>query len=60
MRHSPVWTILPLILFAALREHGAERNAAAAWKTLHGACRRTQGECDAGSIYVFPELTNVR
>jgi hypothetical protein len=59
MRRLPVWTILTLILLA-----GCESTGQSGTPQQRGRPCTTRvqdaGQCDAGSIYVFPELTNVR
>jgi hypothetical protein len=60
MRRVPVWAMLPLILLAACQstpQPGAPPAAAARQCPPRLA---DSGQCNTGSIYVFPELTNVR
>jgi hypothetical protein len=59
MRFVPVWTMLPLILLAACQ------SAPQSGGSLHSGrpCSprlADAGQCNPSSIYVFPELTNIR
>ena len=60
MRRLPVWTMLPLILLAACESTG--QSGTPQQQQGRPCTTRVQdtGQCGAGSIYVFPELTNVR
>jgi len=58
MRFVPAWTMLPLILLAACQSTGQSGTP----QQGRPCTSRVQdaGQCNVGSIYVFPELTNVR
>lgn len=58
MRLVPVWTMLPIILLAACQstgQSGTPQQSRPCSPRLEDA-----GQCNTGSIYVFPELTSVR
>jgi hypothetical protein len=59
MRRLPVWTMLPLILLAACESTG---QSGTPQQQGRPCTTRVQdaGQCGAGSIYVSPDLTNVR
>ena len=60
MRFVPVWTMLPLILLAACQS--APQSGGPGYNQGRPCSPRMvdSGQCNSGSIYVFPELTNVR
>lgn len=62
MRFVPIWTMLPLILLAACQSTGQSTGKSGAAPQGRPCTARAEeaGQCNAGSIYVFPELTNVR
>jgi hypothetical protein len=60
MRLVPVWTLLPLILLAACQSSGQTGAPPAAAARPCPSRLQDAGQCNTGSIYVFPELTNVR
>jgi hypothetical protein len=59
MRFAPVWTMLPLILLAACQSGQTGSPPAAASRQCPPRLADS-GQCNTGSIYVFPELTNIR
>jgi hypothetical protein len=59
MRLLPAWTMLPLILLAACQSGQTGGPPAAAARQCPPRLADS-GQCGASSIYVFPELTNVR
>lgn len=54
-----VWTMLPLILLAACQS-GQTGGPPAAVSRQCPPRLADSGQCGTSSIYVFPELTNVR
>ena len=60
MRRVPVWTMLPLILLAACQNTTQTGNAPVPRGTPCPTRLQDAGQCPSSSIYVFPELTNVR
>ena len=60
MRFVPVWTMLPLILLAACQS--APPSGGSGYNQGRPCSPRMadSGQCNTNSIYVFPELTNVR
>ena len=60
MRRVPVWTMLPLILLAACQS--APQSGGSGYNQGRSCTTRMHdaGQCNPGSIYVFPDLTNVR
>lgn len=60
MRRAPVWTmLLPLILLAACQSAPQSGKPPAAAGRPCPPRLADAGQCNTGSIYVFPELTNV-
>jgi hypothetical protein len=59
MRYAPIWTMLPLILLAACQS-GQTGDAPVPKGTPCPPRLQDAGQCGTSSIYVFPELTNVR
>lgn len=57
MRLVPVWTMLPLILLAGCQSTGQSGTAQQGRPCTSRV--EAAGQCNP-SIYVFPELTNVR
>lgn len=60
MRLVPVWTMLPLILLAACQS--APQSGGSSLHSSRPCSPRLAdaNQCGQNSIYVFPELTNVR
>ena len=60
MRFVPVWTMLPLILLAACQS--APPSGGSGYNQGRPCSPRMAdaGQCNPGSIYSFPELTNIR
>jgi hypothetical protein len=59
MRYAPIWTMLPLILLAACQSGQTGGPPPAAARECPPRLE-SSGQCHTSSIYVFPELTNVR
>ena len=60
MRRAPVWTmLLPLMLLAACQSGPQSGSPQATGGRQCPPRLADSGQCNTGSIYVFPELTNV-
>jgi hypothetical protein len=58
MRRVPIWTMLPLLLLAACQSGQTGAPPAAVARECPPRMKDS-GQCNASSIYSFPELANV-
>ncbi len=60
MRRIPVLAMLPLVLLAGCQSSGQTGAAPGAVTRDCPPRLREAGQCNAGTIYSFPELSNIR
>lgn len=60
MRFLPVVTLLPLVLLAACQNTGQTGASPTAVSRQCPPRMRDAGQCNSGTIYSFPELSNIR